>query len=95
MSQRIAKSSRKTAETNANGEVVLYSYNPAGDLLTLTDAKGRQFHMHGEIIAAANWRTWHNFESIICLTRWECDGIVSHGDVQECQWAEYIRLMRG
>lgn len=68
---------------------------PEGVDMILTDAKGRQFHMRGEIIAAANWRTWHNFESIICLVRWECDGIVSHGDFQECQWADYIRLMHG
>ena len=61
--------------------------------MTLNDAKGRSFELRGEIIAAADWRTWHNFESIICLTRWECDGMVTHGDVQECQWADYIRLM--
>ncbi len=29
----------KTAETNANSEVVLYTNSPAGDLLTLTDGK--------------------------------------------------------
>jgi hypothetical protein len=61
--------------------------------MTLNDAKGRSFELRGEIIAAADWRTWHNFESVICLTRWECDGLVTHGDVQECQWADYIRLM--
>jgi len=63
--------------------------------MTLMDAKQREYRMSGEIIAAANWRTWHNFESIICLTRWECEGVVSHGDFQECQWSEYIRLMHG
>jgi YD repeat-containing protein len=30
---------RKTYETNANGEVIHYTYNAAGDLLTLTDGK--------------------------------------------------------
>jgi RHS repeat-associated protein len=38
--------SRKTAETNANSEITQYSYNPAGDLLTLTDPK-------------TNVTTWH------------------------------------
>jgi hypothetical protein len=61
--------------------------------MTLKDAKGRSFELRGEIIAAADWRTWHNFESIICLVRWECGGLVTHGDFQECQWADYIRLM--
>src|SRR5487761_1980920 len=30
----------KTAETNANSEVLQYAYGPAGDLLSLTDGKG-------------------------------------------------------
>ncbi|MFM1770802.1 MAG: hypothetical protein RJA22_3331, partial [Verrucomicrobiota bacterium] len=32
---------RKTAETNANGEVVQFAYSPASDLLTLTDGKSQ------------------------------------------------------
>ena len=32
---------RKTAETNANLEFILYTNNPAGDLLSLTDAKSQ------------------------------------------------------
>src|ERR1044071_706424 len=32
---------RKTSETNANNEVIKYSYNAASDLLTLTDGKGQ------------------------------------------------------
>ncbi len=32
---------RKTEETNANLEVTLYGYSPAGDLLSLTDGKGQ------------------------------------------------------
>ena len=42
---------------------------------------------------AADWRAWHNFHPIICLTRGEGDGLVTHGEVQECRWADYIRLM--
>jgi len=34
-------SSRKTAETNADGQIMSYSYNAAGNLLTLTDGKGQ------------------------------------------------------
>jgi hypothetical protein len=66
----------------------------SGDSLTETQyLKGRSFALRGEIIAAADWRTWHNFQSIICLARWECNALVTHGDVQECQSADYIRLM--
>jgi RHS repeat-associated protein len=35
------EANRKTFETNANGEVLKYTYNPAGDLLTLTDGKNQ------------------------------------------------------
>jgi hypothetical protein len=62
--------------------------------MTLTDATGRNFQISGEITAAANWRAWHNFEMIICQTRWTCGGMTSHGDFQEAQWSEYIRLFR-
>ena len=33
--------SRKTSETNANGEVLLYTNNAAGDLLSLTDGRSK------------------------------------------------------
>jgi hypothetical protein len=61
--------------------------------MTLNAANGRSYAVSGQVIAAGDWRTWHNFQSIICLVRWECDGLVTHGDFQECQWADYIRLL--
>jgi YD repeat-containing protein len=33
---------RKTAETKANREIIQYTYNAAGDLLTLRDGKGQE-----------------------------------------------------
>jgi YD repeat-containing protein len=41
--------SRKTAETNANLEVTQYAYNPAGDLLTLTDPKTNVVAWHFDL----------------------------------------------
>jgi RHS repeat-associated protein len=38
--------SRKTYETNANGEVIHYTYSSAGDLLTLTDGKAQVTTWH-------------------------------------------------
>jgi hypothetical protein len=49
--------------------------------LTTTDVDGRSYPLRGEVPAAANWRTWHNFESIICLTR--------------STWSDYIRAFTG
>lgn len=68
---------------------------PTSIEMTMGDPTGRTYEVHGEVIAAANWRTWHNFESIVCLTRWTLDGSVGYGDTQECQWSDYIRLFGG
>ena len=41
--------------------------------------------------AAANWRTWHNMDPIICLTEWECEGRTGYGDTQDVFFHDYIR----
>lgn len=63
--------------------------------MTLIDSRGGSYEIRGTITAAANWRTWHNFETWICLTRWEYQGKVFHGDTQECHWLEFVRAARG
>jgi hypothetical protein len=60
--------------------------------LDMVDAKGRSYALKGTITIAADWKTWHNFNSIICLVRWEYDGHIFYGDFQECQWTDFIRL---
>src|SRR5438309_9458264 len=35
------EAARKLSETNANNEIIRYTYNPAGDLKTLTDGKSQ------------------------------------------------------
>lgn len=48
----------KIAETNANGEVILYTYSPAGDLLKLRDGKGQEtfwgYDQHGRMTSKTN-----------------------------------------
>ncbi|HEY1969093.1 MAG TPA: hypothetical protein VGH89_14185 [Pseudonocardia sp.] len=63
--------------------------------LTITDATGQRLEALGTILAAANWRTWHNMDSIICLTRWECDGRIGHGDFQDVWFHDYVRQFLG
>jgi hypothetical protein len=63
--------------------------------LMITDATGYSMDAHGTVIAASNWRTWHNMNSVICLTRWECDGRVGYGDFQDVQFQGYIRRFAG
>lgn len=62
--------------------------------LDMVDDQGRHYPIKGTIVAAANWRTWHNFDSWICLARWEYEGKVFYGDLQECHWADFVRAAR-
>ena len=57
--------------------------------MTITDANGRDYELTGTVLAAAPWSTWPNIDSVICLARWECDGRVGHGDIQEVQFTDY------
>lgn len=59
--------------------------------LTVVDDTGRTFEITGQSVAGVTWQTWHNMDSNINLTRWECDGAVTYGDYQEFLWPEYIR----
>jgi hypothetical protein len=63
--------------------------------MTITDADGRDLEVVGTVLAAAPWGTWDNIKSIICLTRWECEGRTGHGDVQEVQFTDYIQRFMG
>jgi hypothetical protein len=62
--------------------------------MELTDSLGRTYDIKGTVQAAANWRTWHNFETWICLVRWEYDGKVFYGDLQECHWTDFVHAAR-
>jgi hypothetical protein len=59
--------------------------------LAITDSGGYSMELRGKIIAASNWRAWHNMNSVICLTRWECDGRIGYGDFQDVQFQPYVQ----
>ncbi|ORA07519.1 DUF7064 domain-containing protein [Mycobacterium arosiense] len=58
--------------------------------MVMTDATGRHYELHGEVISANHFPAWLNVDTWICLTRWEYDGHVCHGDLQQMQWHDYI-----
>lgn len=62
--------------------------------LELLDSLGRSYAIKGTVTAVANWRTWHNFETYICLVRWEYNGKIFYGDLQECHWIDFVRSAR-
>jgi hypothetical protein len=63
--------------------------------MTITDANDRSYELNGTVIAAAPWSTWPNIDGIICLARWECEGQVGHGDIQEVQYTDYRHRFMG
>ncbi|WP_019873346.1 DUF7064 domain-containing protein [Sporichthya polymorpha] len=67
------------------------SFYPDTVEMTVVDRLGRELEIVGATCAGVQWQTWHNMDSNICLTRWECEGQVTHGDCQEFLWPEYVR----
>ncbi|GAA0623992.1 hypothetical protein GCM10009547_28900 [Sporichthya brevicatena] len=60
--------------------------------VTLTDDRGLDLPLRGTILAASEWRAWHNMSSFMCLARWETpDGLVGHGDFQDILSHGYLR----
>lgn len=68
------------------------SYIPLGIEIDVRDAKGREFHLSGRLIASCPWQTWSNVNMAMNLMRWECEGRVTHGDCQEAFWGDYYNL---
>lgn len=72
------------------------TYNPLTLLperivMDVHDTSGRHFAITGTVQAALPLMTWHNARVPICLTRWECNGRVGYGDIQEAQWTDFIQ----
>jgi len=59
--------------------------------MEVTDMRGRVFNIKGTVVAAAPLNTWLNLRVPICLTRWECNGRVGWGDIQEAQWTDFLQ----
>jgi hypothetical protein len=63
--------------------------------LSITDASGYSLDITGTILAASGWGAWHNMETMICLTRWECEGRVGYGDFQDVLTHSFISRFMG
>lgn len=58
----------------------------------VTDELGRAIHVRGSSIASTTWMPWSNIFMPIVLMRWECEGMIAHGDCQEGIWNDYLNL---
>jgi hypothetical protein len=63
--------------------------------MVMTDASGRDYEMHGEVVSANRIPAWPTMDTWICSARWECEGQVCYGDLQQVQWHDYIRQFLG
>ena len=68
---------------------------PTGTEMEITDVNGRTFNVKGTVLAATPFNTWPNLRVPICLTRWECNGKVGYGDIQEAQWTDFLYRLCG
>lgn len=59
--------------------------------MDMTDANGKVYHLRGEVVVANRFGFWPTMDTWICLARWECEGLICHGDLQQVQWHDYIR----
>lgn len=81
--------------TVANAHV-LTTYNrntmiPTNIHMQVTDAKGREFDIHGEVVANCVIGTWLNLRVPVCMTRWTCNGRIGWGDSQGIQWTDFVQ----
>jgi len=67
---------------------------PVTHEINMTDAKGRDYAIRGEVISSLPWSGWPNMTCWICCTRWEWSGEVGFGDTQEVQWSDFVRRYR-
>lgn len=58
--------------------------------LNITDIRGRDYVVTGTVTARVPFNTWLNARVPVCQTRWECNGRVGWGDIQECQWNDFL-----
>jgi hypothetical protein len=63
--------------------------------MEITDSAGAKYNIKGKITAACSWAAWPKFAFPVCLTRWECNGLVGYGDSQEAQWPDYVNKFYG
>jgi hypothetical protein len=68
---------------------------PATSEMHIVDIKGRGYHLVGRVVAGAPIHPFLNNRAPICLIRWECEGRVGWGDIQQAQGHDFVSLFHG
>lgn len=59
--------------------------------MEIEDSDGRCLALRGEVQARVPWQTWQNMNTYFCQMRWECDGRIGYGDLQDVQFNDFVR----
>lgn len=59
--------------------------------MVFIDSEQNEYRMKGKILAACHWSAWPNLSFPMAMVHWECNGQSGYGDVQEAQWADYVK----
>ncbi|MEM7019560.1 MAG: hypothetical protein AAF512_19770 [Pseudomonadota bacterium] len=54
------------------------------------DSMGHQYNMRGYVNARMPWQTWQNMNVYFCQMRWECEGLIGWGDLQDIQNNDFV-----
>jgi hypothetical protein len=62
--------------------------------ISMTDTRGRDYRIKGEVIASTPWGGWFNMNCYVCSTRWTWEKETGYGDTQEVCWGDYFHRFR-
>ena len=64
---------------------------PKSVKLRVEDTEGGVHEINGTVESRIPFNPWDNMTCYFCLARWECDGKVGYGDLQDCTWNDYVQ----
>lgn len=88
----------KTTAITSISKKTIYSGNrlmPTGLHMRVTDQDGRTFDISGTVEASIPFSPSPNVRAIIAMARWECDGQLGYGEIQDIQWLSSMRSAQG
>jgi hypothetical protein len=60
--------------------------------IRIVDENDKAHDIKGTVVAGTPLHLWHNIRVPVCLARWEYEGKVGWGDVQDVQYSDFVLL---
>lgn len=55
------------------------------------DERGRCYRFTGTALSSCDWSVQPNLRFVVSSMRWECEGRIAHGEVQEAHWIDFVQ----